>query len=94
MQRWRESRAVVDMTIPHEHSSTGMESSPEKSPQLFAANKKMYSYDRLCGKPLTPNAGKPCVALVAAGENPTELANSTTGPCSSRSDAKDVFVHL
>jgi hypothetical protein len=25
MQRWRESRAVVDMTIPHEHSSTGME---------------------------------------------------------------------
>ncbi|HEX2477476.1 MAG TPA: hypothetical protein VHK01_22155 [Lacipirellulaceae bacterium] len=25
MQRWRESRSVVDMTIPHEHSSTGME---------------------------------------------------------------------
>jgi hypothetical protein len=28
MQRWRVSRAGVDITIPHEHSSTGMESSP------------------------------------------------------------------
>jgi hypothetical protein len=91
MQRWRESRADVDITIPHEHSSTGMENFPLKSPQFCAANKQMYGYGRSCAKALTSKAGKPCVAPAAAGGNPTAITHSTTCRSARR---KSVFVHL
>jgi hypothetical protein len=62
-QRWREPIAVVDSTIPHEHSSTGMAKLRWTFAEIpIAVNKKMYSNDRWRGKGLAAKAGKPCVA--------------------------------
>jgi hypothetical protein len=59
----------TDITIPHEHSRTGMPHAPVPAAQLSesaAANRTIciYTHDRMPCKEMTEVGGKPCQKLV------------------------------